>query len=224
MGLVSKATSLLAFAVFGWYIVRISMLSLQLFYPSVHVPVLKPRVQLPPGTTVHDMAWQEPFEYEAAMYVSTMDAFLPESELFFNSSERVWHVGPESLARRRARFDSKLTIALTDAVRTQPDTELYAILFVQKAGQMNPHPNTNDEYLVYARAKLTSVRRRQVDNKHALLGESSESREGRQQSNALLEAGPLVPHGKTRLSWEIVLEDHKFPEWAFPLDLAPYLK
>ncbi|KAJ2746996.1 biotin holocarboxylase synthetase [Coemansia sp. BCRC 34301] len=42
--------------------------------------------------------------------------------------------------------------------------------------------------------------------------------------NTLLEAGPWVLHGKTRLSWEVVLEDHKFPEWSFPLDLAPYLR
>ncbi|KAJ2575728.1 Cleft lip and palate transmembrane protein 1 like protein, partial [Coemansia sp. RSA 1836] len=117
-----------------------------------------------------------------------------------------------------------LTIALPNSVRTQNDTALYAFLFMQKAGQMNPHPNLADEYLAYARAALTSVRRRQVERKHALLGESSESKEDRQLSNALLEAGPWVPHGKTRLSWEIVLEDHKFPDWSFPLDLAPYLR
>ncbi|KAJ1818628.1 Cleft lip and palate associated transmembrane protein 1 [Coemansia sp. RSA 2675] len=224
MGLASKAVSLLAFGAFGWYLTRIALVALQLFYPTLHVPVLKPHVPLPPGTTFHTMAWQEPFRYEAAMYVSTMESFLPQSELFFNSSERIWHVGPESLSQRRARFDSRLSITLPESVRAENGTALYAFLFVQRAGLMNPHPDLADEFVAYARAVLTSVRPRLVERKHALLGESSEEVEDREQNNALLEAGPWVPHGKTRLSWEIVLEDHKFPEWSFPLDLAPFIR
>ncbi|KAJ2811478.1 Cleft lip and palate associated transmembrane protein 1, partial [Coemansia sp. 'formosensis'] len=197
---------------------------MQLFYPTLHVPVLKPHVKLPPGTTFHAMAWQEPFEYEAAMYVSTMESFLPQPEQFFDGSERIWHVGPESLSQRRAKFDTTINIVLPEAVRTKNDTVLYAFMFVQRAGKMNPHPDLNDELVAYARAALTSIRPREVERKHALLGESSEDKEDREMNNALLEAGPWVPHGKTRVSWEIVLEDHRFPEWSFPLDLAPYLR
>ncbi|KAJ2004259.1 Cleft lip and palate transmembrane protein 1 like protein [Coemansia thaxteri] len=223
MGLVGKATSLLAVAVFGWYVTRIALVSLALFYPTAHIPVLRPRAQPPPGAVFHDMAWQEPFEYEAAMYVSTMESFFPHPELFFNNSERVWHVGPACLSQRRARVDKKLAIALPDAVRVANGTTLYAFLFVQKAGQMQPHPSLADEYAAYARAALTSVRLRQVSQKHALLSVSSESKADSTQQE-LLENEAWIPHGKARLSWEIVLENHRFPEWSFPLDLAPYLR
>ncbi|KAJ1888246.1 hypothetical protein LPJ81_006361, partial [Coemansia sp. IMI 209127] len=39
-----------------------------------------------------------------------------------------------------------------------------------------------------------------------------------------VEEGVWVPHAKSRIHWEIVLDDIRFPEWTMPQDILPYLR
>ncbi|KAJ1963706.1 Cleft lip and palate associated transmembrane protein 1 [Dipsacomyces acuminosporus] len=227
MGYINKALSLVAFVVFGWYMWNITRVALSLFYPAAHIPVLKPLPKLPAGTKYHRMSWREPFEYEASVYMSELDTFFPNTDEFFSNSQLVWRVGPQSLSQRHARFDTHLSIRLPETFRKTNGTSLYAFLFIQKAGQSDPHPDLYDPNTVFARTQLTSIRPHVFDRKHALLGSKGESKEGREEKeahHAELEAGPWVPHAKSRVHWEIVLEDHEFAQWTFPMDLAPYIR
>ncbi|KAJ1725532.1 Cleft lip and palate transmembrane protein 1 like protein [Coemansia erecta] len=229
MGLVGKASSVLAFGLFVWWIVRIAAISLRLFYPTTHIPIIDKKPEIRPDAVVHSLAWQEPFEYAASMYVSTMETFVYEPEKFLNTSELVWHVPPQSLGQRYPKFSESLTINLPESVRSHNGTRLYAFLLIQKAGFFTPNPDFNDKYAVVARAELTGIRQRTTDRKHLLLTDSSAESDGGTHQDASAEtkhdsAEPWVPHAKTRLHWEIVLEDNRFYDWRFPLDLAPHLR
>ncbi|KAJ2139609.1 Cleft lip and palate associated transmembrane protein 1 [Coemansia sp. RSA 353] len=208
-GRTSKVLSAAIVVVFGWYMLLLVRLALQLFYPATHIPLLKPLRQVAKGTPMHGLAWQEPFEYEVHMYVSPLDTF--NNPAFFNTSVQVWHVDAQSLEQRYPQFSTQLSVDIPDMQRVANSTALYAFLFVQRAGPLN----LNDPLTAYARAPLLDIRLRTADRKHSLLENGAPTAP---------EPEAWVPHGKTRLSWEIVLEDNRFPEWTMPLDIAPYLR
>ncbi|KAJ2855594.1 hypothetical protein J3B02_002083 [Coemansia erecta] len=159
------------------------------------------------------------------MYVSTMETFVFEPEKFLDTSELVWHISPQSLAQRYPKFNQRLKIRLPESVRTINGTNLFAFLFIQKAGSFTPDPDFKDKYSVLVRAPLVSIRRREIDRKHLLLGTNSNSNRDAENSKiADQESGPWVPHAKSRLQWEVVLEDNTFYDWRMPLDLAPFMR
>ncbi|KAJ1830145.1 Cleft lip and palate associated transmembrane protein 1 [Coemansia sp. RSA 2711] len=214
-GRTSKVLSAAAVAVFCWYTLSLVRLALQLLYPATHIPLIKPLAKVPAGTPMHKLAWQEPFEYEARMYVSPLDNFL-DPAAFFNQSTLVWHVEAQSLQQRYPRHSKRLHVEIPEAQRAENGTSLFAFLFVQQAGRAQA--DLGDPLLAYARAPLLSVRQRVVDRKRSLI-------DGDGPTEPDLGGGAAwVPHGKTRLSWEIVLEDNRFPEWRMPLDIAPLLR
>ncbi|KAJ1829599.1 Cleft lip and palate associated transmembrane protein 1 [Coemansia sp. RSA 2599] len=157
------------------------------------------------------------------MYVSTMETFVFEPEKFLSTSELVWHIPPQSLGQRYPRFSQRLRLPLPESVRTTNGTGLYAFLFVQNAATFTPDPDFNDKYSVFARAPLVSIRQREIDRKHLLLGKDKEA-ENHKDVAADRENEPWVPHAKTRLQWEIVLEDNTFYDWRMPLDLVPFMR
>ncbi|KAJ1773833.1 hypothetical protein LPJ74_000377 [Coemansia sp. RSA 1843] len=225
------ALSVMALALFAYYVLRMVLVGLYLFYPTTHIPLLRPMKAISPNMVTHGLAWQEPFEYEASMYVTTTRRldFGPD---LFNTSELVWKAGPQSISQRRIRIEKHLDITIPTNMLTDNGTNLYAVLFVQKAGQSMPHPNINDPYLAIAHTQLTKIRPRVVDKKHALLtdkntnnvGATSEHLSTNESGDKAIEEGVWVPHAKSRIHWEIVLDDIKFPEWAIPRDILPYLK
>ncbi|KAJ2720533.1 hypothetical protein GGI07_004537 [Coemansia sp. Benny D115] len=222
MGLLARATSVAGFAVFAWWMVRLVSVAIKLFYPTTNIPILNEQPPVRPGATVHRLAWQEPMEYHASVYVSTMSTFAFEPQQFIDTAQRIWHSGPNTLSQRYPKFArQQVQINLPESVRTENGTQLYAYLAVQRAnGQKKPFIDFEDEFAVFAKAPLTSMRQRVVDRKHSLL-------KGQTDDQALLpeaQEGPWVPHGKTRLQWEIVLEDNRFYDWRIPLDLAPHLR
>lgn len=224
MGYLNRIATVAICGMFGLFFLRTVNLAVHLFYPSFKVPGFRSVHESSSASdiTIHRLHWQEPFEYEAAMYVSTMDSLLPDSEQFFKNSEQVWHVGPESLSQRYPKFQTKLNVKLPESVRTANGTvTLYAFLFIQKAGYLQPHPSMdiNSPIPVISRATLTSIKQRQVDRKHLLVGgDEADKAKSR-------DIDPVwVPHGKTRLGWELVLEDHEFFNWDFPKDIVSYIK
>ncbi|KAJ2783223.1 Cleft lip and palate associated transmembrane protein 1 [Coemansia javaensis] len=219
-GRLGKVTTALAVLAFCWYTQNMVRVALELFYPGTHIPLIKPLPPPQPGRVVHRLAWREPFEYEASMYVSSLDTFVHDG--FFNSSALVWRLDPQSLAQRRPRFDTHMRISVPQAMRTANASALYAFLFVQQAGRAAPHPDLRDPLVAFARAQLIAARPRRINRKHSLVDGSAAAPDD--EAEGAYSAGPWVPHGKTRLSWEIVLEDNVFREWAMPLDMAPYFR
>ncbi|KAJ2163140.1 Cleft lip and palate associated transmembrane protein 1 [Coemansia sp. RSA 552] len=214
---VGKAVSAAAALACAWYVLHLVRLALQLFYPATHVPLLKP---LPPeataaGLRTSRLAWQEPFDFTASMYVLQQPNFLAAD--FFNASTRVWQTDARSLAySRHMRLEDHVP------VNAPADAEpLYAFLFVQSTDrEENGHPDLHDPLVAYARALLVTMREQQVDLKRSLVDRSA-AHEGETGS---AQEGGLVPHIKTRLHWEIVLEDVRFGQRTMPADLAPYLR
>ncbi|KAJ2514638.1 Cleft lip and palate associated transmembrane protein 1 [Coemansia sp. RSA 1939] len=178
-----------------------------------------------PAKITHELAWQEPFEYEARMYVTTTDN-LEITPGFFNTSALVWQSGPQSISQRRLRLEKHLNISIPDSMLTENRTNLYAMLFVQQAGQSRSHPDTSDPYLAFAYASLTKSRQRVADKKHSLLAGKGNgdagSAEGSEDGG--IEEDAWVPHAKSRVHWEIVLDDVKFPGWTIPRDILPYFR
>ncbi|KAJ2084446.1 hypothetical protein H4R24_000076 [Coemansia sp. RSA 988] len=224
-GRFSKVVSAVAILAFCWYMLGLVRVALRLLYPTTHIPLIKPLPKLPEGWPVHRLAWREPFEYEASMYVSEMESFI-DTPKFFNSSSRVWHLDPQNLSQKRPRYSSRLEIDIPSALRTTNSTSLYIFLFVQKAGQSSPHPNTSDPLMAYARAQLINIRPRKINREHSLIdGKGADvhvlnSEAGQEEYNT----GPWVPHGKSKLNWEIVLEDNQFDKLRIPPDIVPYLR
>ncbi|KAJ2559086.1 Cleft lip and palate transmembrane protein 1 like protein [Coemansia sp. RSA 1933] len=227
-GLFSKTLSVAALALFTYYVLRMVLVAMHIFYPTTGIPLLKPMKTASSSTVTHGLAWQEPFEYEASMYVTAArEASFGAG--FFNASELVWKVGPQSISQRRIRLEKHLDIAIPDGMVTENGTNLYAVLFVQKAGQSQPHPSTSDPYLAVAHAQLTKARPRVIDKKHALLTDKSSDTDHKRPfaddgDDGSGDEGVWVPHSKTCLHWEIVLDDIEFPEWTIPQDILPYLK
>ncbi|KAI7834973.1 cleft lip and palate transmembrane protein 1-domain-containing protein [Kickxella alabastrina] len=221
MSFLGKASSVAAFAIFAWWMSRILTISIRIFYPSTHIPFLNPQPAIRDLATVHPLAWQEPFEYEAAMYITTMSTLTEDPQLFLSTAQRIWHIPPQPLTRRHPKFSDQVRVVLPDALRQQNGTELFAFLFVQRAGAV--FPDFGDKMAAVARTTLVSVRPRKINRKHALL-EGNESTVGKATEAEATEEAVWVPHGKTRVSWEIVLEDNWFYDWGFPLDLGPYLR
>ncbi|KAJ2844591.1 hypothetical protein GGI22_006826, partial [Coemansia erecta] len=232
-GLFSKALSVSAFALFAYYMLRLVLVAMHIFYPTTHIPLLRPTRATAPSKVTHRLAWQEPFEYEASMYVTAAHR-LDIGPGFFNASALVWKAGPQSISQRRIRLEKKhLNIAIPQSMRIENGTNLYAVLFVQKAGQSQPYPNTSDTYLAVAFAQITKARQRAVDKKHALLTvKSSDDEVGIADKHVPadgsrdgdVEVDVWVPHAKSRIHWEIVLDDIEFPEWTMPQDILPYLR
>ncbi|KAJ2708090.1 hypothetical protein FB645_000199 [Coemansia sp. IMI 203386] len=231
MGFIGKASSVLATGLFLWWTSRIAIIGLQLFYPTTHIPLLNPQPEVRPAALINDLAWSEPFEYAASMYISTMETFVFEPEKFLSTSNLVWHIPPQSLANRYPKFSESLRIPIPESVRTTNGTGLYAFLFIQKAGSFTPDPDFGDKYAVLARAPLVSIRQREVDRKRLLLGKNRDNDEGSSKDSSTKdgrvddqEEQPWVPHAKTRLQWEVVLENNTFYDWRLPLDLAPFVR
>ncbi|KAJ2852682.1 Cleft lip and palate associated transmembrane protein 1 [Coemansia brasiliensis] len=212
-GRVSKVLSISAIVVFGWYMFTMVRLVLQLFYPTTHIPLIKPLPRVSKDAVVHRMAWQPPFEYDVRMYVSPLESFSDRSA-FLNQSQLVWNIDAQSIEQRYPQFSTRLKIDIPDEQQMTNSSSLFAFLFVQRAkGQLD----LSDPLLAYARAPLMSIRERIVNRKHSLIeGTSETTKDG--------ESGVWVPHGKTRISWEIVLEDNEFSAWMLPLDIVPLLR
>ncbi|ORX72884.1 hypothetical protein DL89DRAFT_265064 [Linderina pennispora] len=138
--------AVLAFA--GWLLLQSLFLSVQTFmvfyFPTTNVPYLHP---VPPANETAELislAWKEPFEYEAKVYVNNK----PRSS---RMPPKVWHIEPQSLANRYPVFEKRLGLNLTDT-----DTRFMCV-FIQKAGQFTPHPNISDPHLVVDQSLIATT-------------------------------------------------------------------
>ncbi|KAJ1723439.1 hypothetical protein LPJ61_005824, partial [Coemansia biformis] len=104
------------------------------------------------------LSWKEPFEYEARVYASTQRNVLNGSADFFDTAQLLWHVKPVSIGERYPlhRTTAKVTLPREFMASHNSSLGMYAHLFVQRAGQFSPHPNTSDPLLAYSWAQLAA--------------------------------------------------------------------
>ncbi|ORX66735.1 hypothetical protein DL89DRAFT_259866 [Linderina pennispora] len=151
----AKLVQLAVLAFAGWLLLQSLFLSVQTFmvfyFPTTNVPYLHP---VPPANETAEpisLAWKEPFEYEAKVYVNNKSCDSDSLETFFQNATEVWHIEPQSLANRYPVFEKRLSLNLTDTGHKS------MCVFIQKAGQFTPHPNISDPHLLVGERWLTST-------------------------------------------------------------------
>ncbi|KAJ1821822.1 hypothetical protein LPJ56_001056 [Coemansia sp. RSA 2599] len=147
-----------------------------------------------PDKTPHRITWRRPFAYDIAVYVSPFYSFYDDQSHFFSESEQLIHVKDVGLDGRFRRLSKPVSVAALDGSSASQQVLLekkYLHLFMQRSGQMTPHPAMGDRFLVHAMAPL-------------VLGNASDD------SIAVV----------TRVAWEFMLDDHVFDEWSVPVDVS----
>ncbi|KAJ2214085.1 hypothetical protein EV179_003329 [Coemansia sp. RSA 487] len=104
--------------------------------------------------TGHRLRWQDPFIYEAKVYVSTKQ-FVPSNETqFFEKAELVWRSGQQSIESKFPHFRGKATVQLPKSLSLITESVhrgLYAHIFVQEASDVeSQNPNLNDPLLIHS--------------------------------------------------------------------------
>ncbi|KAJ2751945.1 hypothetical protein GGI19_004150 [Coemansia pectinata] len=102
------------------------------------------------------LAWQEPFAYEAKVYASLSPDFPSDMNLFFESAQLLWHIEPQPIGKKYPSFRNRVRVQIPSQLRFTPSLHqvLYAHIFIQKAGQFNPHPDFSDPHLISSRIPL----------------------------------------------------------------------
>ncbi|KAJ1821298.1 hypothetical protein LPJ56_001177 [Coemansia sp. RSA 2599] len=147
-----------------------------------------------PDKTPHRITWRRPFAYDIAVYASPFYSFYDDQSHFFSKSEQLIHVKDVGLDGRFRRLSKPVSVAALDGSSASQQVLLekkYLHLFMQRSGQMTPHPAMGDRFLVHAMAPL-------------VLGNASDD------SIAVV----------TRVAWEFMLDDHVFDEWSVPVDVS----
>ncbi|KAJ2063965.1 hypothetical protein GGI17_001320 [Coemansia sp. S146] len=177
-------------------------LLIMLLVLTFKTPTIAPAKVLAPGEyqePTYSLAWQEPFAYEAKVYAALDSSTLGDAS-FFKTAQLLWHIEPQQLANRYPVFRNKVNVHIPSQLRSSPsaDRVLYAYMFVQKAGQFNPHPDFTDPYLV---------------SKRVLLARWSNST-----SKYADTTPPVAPKllGVSSASWAIVLENYSYTQHNFP--------
>ncbi|KAJ2088590.1 hypothetical protein IW140_003933 [Coemansia sp. RSA 1813] len=107
-----------------------------------------------PFRAEYRLTWQDPFIYEAKMYVST-EQFVPSNETqFFEKAELVWRSGQQSIENKFPHFRGKATVQLPKSLSLDTDSaqhDLYAHIFVQEASDVeSQNPNLDDPLLIHS--------------------------------------------------------------------------
>ncbi|KAJ2832972.1 hypothetical protein FBU31_001989, partial [Coemansia sp. 'formosensis'] len=148
----------------------------------------------------YSLAWQEPFSYEAKVYASLSPDVLSDMDHFFENAQLLWHIEPQSIGKRYPAFRNRVRVNIPSQLRSNPSHHqiLYAHMFIQKAGQFNPHPDFSDAHLVSSKIPLvqwSNIASKIVDNKSLL-------EPNREQAWELL--------GTNCAAWAIVLENNVY--------------
>ncbi|KAJ2704584.1 hypothetical protein FB645_003150 [Coemansia sp. IMI 203386] len=155
------------------------------------------------GEQIYRLAWKEPFEYEVKVYATT-ESYLKENKTrFFENAELLWHIPSQSLENRYPKFKKKITVNVPDTVLDDKamSTSLYAHVFMQKAGQLSPYPNTTDPYLVYLKSELVWWVDPQVE---------------REWTEEYSTGIPYKLMAATTLPWATVLENNRYRKTGLP--------
>ncbi|KAJ1770748.1 hypothetical protein EV179_003601 [Coemansia sp. RSA 487] len=100
------------------------------------------------------LTWEDPFIYEAKMYVSTKQFVPSNGTQFFEKAKLVWRSGQQSIENKFPHFRGKATVQLPKWL--SPNTEfvhcgIYAHIFVQEASDVeSQNPNLDDPLLIHS--------------------------------------------------------------------------
>ncbi|KAJ1964942.1 hypothetical protein GGI12_001104 [Dipsacomyces acuminosporus] len=153
--------------------------------------------EIKPGEESHKLTWRHPMKYDIAAYATDAASYYSDRENFFKTAQKVLQINNLDINQKYPRFTKSIRVQLPEHVRQSNSTAMYLHMFAQKAGQMNPHPLMRDQYMVFAHTKLVMPRMR-----------------------AGSDSAAAVPHGLTKVVWEMVLENHQFAMWQIPMDLS----
>ncbi|KAJ1992074.1 hypothetical protein GGI25_004339 [Coemansia spiralis] len=103
-----------------------------------------------------EMAWEQPFMYEAKVYISQLDSVPDDDGEFFDKAQMVWHIGPQNLENRYPLFRNSFTVNIPSSLYTTKPSRysfthvkpLFMFIFIQRVGQFTPHPNLKDPYIL----------------------------------------------------------------------------
>ncbi|KAJ1677699.1 hypothetical protein EV182_005613, partial [Spiromyces aspiralis] len=267
MGLINKTLTVVSIGAFLLYIVQLASTLLDLFYPTLNIPLVHPHPQPTDPEQVHRLAWEPGYEFQLSVYVSPRRTVTARtSDEFFETALLVWQSEIYALGNKRGarsqhqdaagrsadgelplmytydhhpRVDHTIEVELSDEFRAQNGSMLYAHAFVHNrrsvSWRMLPMAaggservkaiNFGDSQTLYAVTPLIRYMPKRVDReRHLLKGQPDDDNMDLTAGEGRTGGEAWVAHGKSRVAWEIVLEDHQFPLWKFPVDIAPFVR
>ncbi|KAJ1935112.1 hypothetical protein GGF37_006119, partial [Kickxella alabastrina] len=187
------------------------------FKPSFSTSTLIPHDQpIPaPGTgDTYYLSWQEPFNYEAAVYASTQKIISQQNQAqFFNNSQLLWRVDSQNLENRYPTLRSRVSVNIPTSVRTDRSRSraLYVHIFAQQAGKLAKQPDLADSYMVHSVSELVSWKSQLSTNMPSLTTIQVVST-----GSSQLVAAPSV-------SWAMSAENHGYTNDNMPIHISKEL-
>ncbi|KAJ1900933.1 ferroxidase fet3 [Kickxella alabastrina] len=196
----------------------VALLRSLVFKPSFSTSTLIPHDQpIPaPGTdNTYYLSWQEPFNYEAAVYASTQKTIPQQNQAqFFDNSQLLWRVDSQNLENRYPTLRSRrVSVNIPTSVRTDRSRSraLYVHIFAQQAGKLAEQPDLTDPYMVHSVSELVSWESQFSTNKLSLTTIQVVSTD-----SSHLVAAPSV-------SWAMSVENHGYTEDNVPIHISKEL-
>ncbi|KAJ1921430.1 Cleft lip and palate associated transmembrane protein 1 [Mycoemilia scoparia] len=202
----------------------------------------------------HKLAWKPKHEFQLSLYLSTIPEIteLKKRERFFYKSKLLWQSDSYLINTKRENYpkvDESINVPFDDIFRTTNGSIFYIHAFVHDPKRMywKPIPesqgqkiallNLNDPDTLYTVTPLIRHMPRIINTEHHLLsgkkaasaerdGEKSNTDTKQEQQNHDDDKADdiWVPHIKSRIALEIMLEDHHFPAWQWPNDIIKHIR
>ncbi|PVU91491.1 hypothetical protein BB559_004088 [Furculomyces boomerangus] len=224
-----------------WYLSRIFSIGVQLYYPSLHIPLINETPKQIRSLPKHDLAWKKTHNYLVSLYTSKSEKisgieFFETSDLVYRSQVfvpgdgRFLYENIESNNKPKKisnGLDLNINITLPSDFYQKNENSMYLYAIIhQKENIVENIDNTSsavdvfDPLVLVTSSKLVLSRERTKDTKVQLLDEKAMNEKRVVEPQQVFHE----PHAKTRVTLELVLERHRFPSWRFPSDIAPYIR
>ncbi|KAJ2693691.1 hypothetical protein H4R19_005987, partial [Coemansia spiralis] len=155
----------------------------------------------PSTDRICELSWKEPFEYEARVYASQQRNALNATTDFFDTAQLLWHIPPTPLSNRFPLHRTTATVVLPRAfsVAYSMGLEMHIHMFVQRAGQLSPHPNITDPHLAYSTFVLA------IQNRLTTINTDPDAA-----ADSSIPTDTFVLQAFRRIPWAITLDDYPY--------------
>ncbi|KAJ2394707.1 hypothetical protein GGI05_001913, partial [Coemansia sp. RSA 2603] len=109
------------------------------------------------GNTFY-LSWQEPSQYSAFIYASTVATVPNNATAFFEKAQLLWRTDSQSLENRYPQLQKSVSVTIPELVRNDRSKtrSLFLHIFAQTIDKNITVPDTSDPYLVHSATPLVN--------------------------------------------------------------------
>ncbi|OLY83427.1 Cleft lip and palate transmembrane protein 1-like protein [Smittium mucronatum] len=246
MGVISKLITLATLAFGTWMLTSVLSMIISLYFPNIHVPYIYPIKEGIRKLPKHELAWPVDYEYIVSSYLSPI--FRITSYDFFDSAQLVYrspnliagkgnHINfANNLDNTKSKKDfigETVDFYLPQSFLKNNGSLLYLHTFVHSKAAMLSIPgesgdvivtDLSDPLLVANVVEMVKYQPISVDARVQLLKKEVKPELNLDENAQSTEKDVYIPHLKTKVDLEIVLERHEFPKNRFPSDIVQFIR